>query len=178
MALNLKKYDPGIHCTLAYWMAKCGQREEEIAAAFGIPLGTLHSWRNRRAELREAMKPGRELFKNLVAGSLAKRALGYDFEEVTRERVAVEFRAEGSAAIPTKWKMKVTKRVKKNLPPDVGACVFYLVNRDSENWRDVKKVEVSGNVTQHADLSALSDEELKTYRAIAAKVEASVAGRN
>jgi hypothetical protein len=146
VSLNLKVYDPGIHCELAYWMAMAGQREEEIAEKFGIPLGTLHSWRNRHPELRDAMKPGRDFTDTLVKGSLLKRALGFEYIEVTRERVPVDFDVVGKVAVPVKWKMMVTKRVKKIIPGDVGAQAFYLKNRCGWKDRSELAVEHSGSM--------------------------------
>ncbi len=146
MSLNLKTYDPGIHCELAYWMAMAGQREEEIAEKFGIPLGTFHTWRNKHPELRDAMRPGRDFMDTLVKGSLLKRALGFHTEEVTKSRVPVEFDVVGKVAVPVKWKMKVTQRVKKLVAGDVGAQAFYLKNRCGWKDRSELAVEHSGSM--------------------------------
>ena len=140
MSLNLKVYDPGIHCELAYWMAMAGQREEEIAEKFGIPLGTFHSWRNRHPELRDAMKPGRDFMDTLVKGSLLKRALGFQYGEVTEELIKVRVGRK------IKSKMQVTKRITKLVAGDVGAQAFYLKNRCGWKDRSELAVEHSGSM--------------------------------
>jgi len=170
MALNLKTYDPGIHCELAYWMAMAGQREEEIAEKFGIPLGTFHTWRNRHPELHDAMKPGRDFIDSLVKGSLLKRALGYDYGEVTRENVQVGSNADGTP----KFRMKVIRRVKKHVAPDVGAQAFYLKNRCG--WKD--RFDVSHEVKKVFDFSNTPDEKLDEIERMILAAEVPSAGRN
>jgi hypothetical protein len=170
MAINLKKYDPGIHCMLAYYMAYAGRREEDIAAEFGIPVGTFHTWRNRHPELRDAMKPGRDWVDNLVEGSLLKRALGFETEEITREHIPVGTKKNGDA----KFKMVVTKRTTKLIPGDVGAQAFWLKNR--RGWKD--KYDVSHEVKKAFDFSKLPDEKLDEMERTLISAEVTIAGRN
>jgi len=40
--------------------------------------------------------------------------------------------------------MVVTKRVKKMVPPDTVAQIFWLKNRKPGEWRDKRDVEVAG----------------------------------
>jgi hypothetical protein len=172
--LNLKKYDPGIHPILFYWMAKSGLILEQIAKEIGVSAPTIDRWVAAHPELRDAMKPAKDFVDNLVEGSLLKRALGYDYDEVTRERVAVKFEVQGGQVVPVKWAMSVTKRVRKHFPGDVGAQAFWLKNRCG--WRD--KIDIAATVEHRQNFDALSDDELRMARALAAKLEAGVAGRN
>jgi transcriptional regulator with XRE-family HTH domain len=140
--LNLRRYDPGIHPILLYYMSLAGMTLEQIAEELGIAVITLKKWRQRYPELRDAMKPGKDFVDHLVEGSLLKRALGYDYDEVTRERVAIKFEVQGSVLVPVKWGMQITKRVKKHMPGDVGAQCMWAKNR--MGWKDRGSMELSG----------------------------------
>jgi hypothetical protein len=165
------KYDPGIHPTLCYYLAKDGLILAQIAERLGVSDRTLDAWVAKYPELREAMRPGKEYIDNLVEGSLLKRARGYDIVEVTRERVAETDSATGRV----RHSLKVTKKVTKHVPAEVAAAIFWLKNR--KGWRD--KVDIDHTVHDHRqDLANLTDDELTTMRALQAKLEASVAGRN
>lgn len=60
-----------------------------------------------------------------VVNSLYQRAVGMEYDEVTRELVEGE--------------MRVTKIVTKYIPPDVKAILAFLYNRDSQNWRAIQQ---------------------------------------
>lgn len=173
---STRRYCPGITTQLAYWMARSGLTDEQIAEELGVKRATFASWRKRYPELRDAMKPGKEFVDFLVQGSLLKRALGQKVREVTRERVPVEWEKIGQSAVPCRWAMKITKRVVKELPGEVGAQAFWLKNR--QGWRDAYDVKHGGTIEHKQDLSALTDEELVTMRSLAAKAEALRAGSN
>ena len=59
-----------------------------------------------------------------VENALLKRALGYEYTEVTKEYV------------PDVGKMTVTKEVTKQVIPDTTAQIFWLKNRKPGDWRD------------------------------------------
>lgn len=62
-----------------------------------------------------------------VENMLYKRAMGYEYDEVTEEY---------EAGFLTKKKV-----VHKHIPPDTGAQVFWLKNRRSDKWRDRREVD-------------------------------------
>ena len=110
--------------------AKRGLIDEQIAKNMGIGTSTLYEWKNRFPEIVEALKRGKEIVDQEVENALLKRALGYQYVEVRKER-----EGEGSA--------KITETVKEVLP-DVGAQIFWLKNRQPEKWRDKQSIEHSG----------------------------------
>jgi transcriptional regulator with XRE-family HTH domain len=153
-------------------MARAGLTLEQMAEELGIASGTMDKWRAKHPELKDAMKPGVDFVDALVEGSLLKRALGYEVVEVIRERVPVGF----NGTVPTRWAMKITKRLSKHVPGEVGAQCFWLKNR--KGWRDSIDMKHSGAITTRQDFSALSDDELRQVVALADKLEVPVAGRN
>ena len=61
--------------------------------------------------------------------------MGYEFEEVHRE---VNQTSRGNKT--------VIKKLKKHIPPDVTAQIFWLKNRDPERWRDKQEIQHSGEI--------------------------------
>lgn len=110
--------------------ARDGLTDEQIAARMGISVSTLYEWRKKYSEISESLKKGKEVVDIEVENALLKRALGYTYNEVTHERV-------GNQLIPTKI-------VKKEMPPDTTAQIFWLKNRKPEQWSDKK--DETGNI--------------------------------
>lgn len=118
--------------------ARDGLSNEQIAHNIGITAKTLCEWQNRFGEFRNALKKGKEVVDREVENALLKRALGYEYDEVTQE--PVEDKETGEV------QMRVTKRVTKQVAPDVTAQIFWLKNRKPDEFRDKRNVELSGSV--------------------------------
>ena len=72
------------------------------------------------------MLRGKEVVDTEVENSLLKRALGYTAEDVTEELI------DG--------RLVITKRVKKHIPADTTAMIFWLKNRMPGIWRNKEDV--------------------------------------
>lgn len=118
--------------------ARDGLSNEQIAHNIGITAKTLCEWQNRFSEFRNAIKKGKEVVDREVENALLKRALGYEYDEVTQEPVT-----DKDTGIT---EMRVTKRVTKQIVPDVTAQIFWLKNRKPDEFRDKRDVELSGSV--------------------------------
>ena len=133
--------------------ARDGLTDEQIAHNMGINIATLYAWKNKYSDICEALKKGKDVVDTLVENALLKRALGYTYTETTRERV---FNPEtGKAGIVT------TKEVVKEVIPDTTAQIFWLKNRRPDKWRDVKKLDVDGQLKTNNPFSDLTTEELR-----------------
>lgn len=118
--------------------ARDGLSNEQIAHNVGITAKTLCEWQNRFSEFRDAIKKGKEVVDREVENALLKRAMGYEYDEVTQEPVT-----DKDTGIT---EMRVTKRVTKQIVPDVTAQIFWLKNRKPDEFRDKRDVELSGKV--------------------------------
>lgn len=118
--------------------ARDGLSNDQIAHNIGITAKTLCEWQNRFSEFRNAIKKGKEVVDREVENAMLKRAMGYEYDEVTQE--PVEDKETGEV------QLRVTKRVTKQIAPDVTAQIFWLKNRKPDEFRDKRDVELSGSV--------------------------------
>lgn len=73
--------------TLLEGWARDGLTDEQIAHNTGITATTLYAWKNKYPEISESLKKGKEVIDRQVENALLKRALGFEYEEVTKERI-------------------------------------------------------------------------------------------
>ena len=118
--------------------ARDGLSNEQIAHNIGINKDTLYEWQKRFSDFSDALKKGKEVVDREVENALLKRAMGYEYDEVTQEPVT-----DKDTGIT---EMRVTKRVTKQVVPDVTAQIFWLKNRKPNEFRDKRDVDLSGHV--------------------------------
>lgn len=118
--------------------ARQGLTNEQIANNIGIGRTTLYEWSQKEPNIANAIKKGKEVVDFEVENALLKRALGYKYVEVTKEKV--------KNPITKEYEMVVTKEITKEVQPDTTAQIFWLKNRMTKQWRD--KVEVEANKEQ------------------------------
>ena len=104
--------------TLLEGWARDGLTDEQIAHNMGISAATLYNWKSKYLEVVEALKKGKDVIDREVENALLKRALGFQYDEITLTG-GVE-----------------TKRVTKMVVPDTTAQIFWLKNRRPDKWRD------------------------------------------
>lgn len=115
--------DKGIQLIAGWRQAGC--TIEEIRNKVGVDPRTFRAWRKKCPALEDALVLSKEIANVQVINSLYQRAVGMEYDEITRELVEGELR--------------VTKIVTKYIPPDVKAILAFLYNRDSQNWRAVQQ---------------------------------------
>lgn len=105
-------------CLLVQGWARDGLTDEQIASNIGVSYSTFREWLKKFPALQAALKIGKAPVDLQVENALLKRALGYDYQEVTCE--------DG----------KPVKVVTKHMAPDTTAQIFWLKNRRPDRWRD------------------------------------------
>lgn len=140
--------------------ARDGLTDKVIAANIGITPSTLYEWKKSYPEISESLKNGKEVVDRMVENALLKRALGYQYEEVS-EKYEMGILTE----------RKVTK---KEVIPDTTAQIYWLKNRKPEVWRD--KREQSGKEEYENDgfIEALRNQASETFREAGDIVETEV----
>lgn len=132
-------------------LCKLGATDKEIADFFEIAESTLNEWKLKYSEFSESIKNGKIKADAEVAHSLFKRATGYQYREITYEKIGpkedtVEVGEEGMEEMEVDlYKKKV---VIKEIPPDVAAQNIWLKNRrgrvtsDAQRWADKQEVDL------------------------------------
>lgn len=109
----------------------------EAATYFGVSEFTFCEWMAKDPEFAICMRVNKQLADERVERALYHRALGFS---VRAEEVKLN--PDGSV---------VRAQVIKHIPPDVGAAVFWLKNRQPHLWKD--KIDVSANIDGEVKLT-------------------------
>lgn len=122
-------------------MARDGLSDQQIAKNIGITVQSLYEWERRFPSFLEAIKKGKAPVDVEVENALLKRARGYTTTETIEEITTTGQKDENGRDI---IKEKHVRKVTREVPPDVGAIVFWLKNRRPGRWRD--KIEAAPEV--------------------------------
>ena len=138
--------------------ARDGLTDEQIASNMGITRKTLAVWKTKYSDICDTLKRGKAVVDIQVENALLKRALGYSYDEVTRERV-LDYDPSTGQVVDSH--MEITKTVKKEVQGDTTAQIFWLKNRRPEQWRDKRDVSVEGEISTNNPFKGLSTDELR-----------------
>lgn len=103
-----------------YRMAAAGLTDAQMAQVIGISRASLSEYKKDPA-FHEVLKKGKAISDARVVRSLFERATGYEHDSEEIKVIGTEV-----VRVPTI----------KHYPPDPTAIIFWLKNRDPENWRD------------------------------------------
>ena len=111
-------------------LAEQGHTDKEMAYVLGICEATLNNYKKDKRFL-ESLKKGKEVADKKVVRSLFERATGYEHPE---DKI---FCSDGVVTtVPTT----------KHYPPDTTACIFWLKNRKSDEWKDKHDHNLNGTL--------------------------------
>ena len=110
-----------------------------------------------KVELIESLKINKYIADLEVENQLLKRAKGYEYEEIVEEYYIDGKKIDGD---PKKVKPDKIHRkiIKKIMPPDVTAQIFWLKNRQPEKWRDKKNIDANLAFSHDDWIKKLDDE--------------------
>ena len=143
-------YDPE-YAETAYRHCLLGATDEDLAEVFDVETRTISNWKVSHPEFFQALKRGKREADAEVAESLYHKATGMEYVEEQAIKVkTVEY--ENGKRKSEKQHIEVVA-VKKFLPPDTTAIIFWLKNRDREHWRDRKDymVDIEADIRQWAE---------------------------
>jgi hypothetical protein len=126
--------------------ARDGLTDEQIANNLGIGTATLYEYKNKYPEFAEAIKNGKDDIDIEVENALLKRALGYEYEEITKEPLYNAVSGEPILNEDGTPKIAITKIVRKQVLPDTTAQIFWLKNRRPRQWRDKQDLGIEGGL--------------------------------
>lgn len=122
-----------------------GATDAELADFFEVCEATLNNWKNAHPEFLESIKSGKRIADAEVAQKLYGRAIGSEWTEEAAIKVKTVHYENGKRSMEEE--KVVTIPVKCAAPPDTTACIFWLKNRKSSDWRDKQDIAVTGTLT-------------------------------
>jgi len=152
-----RKYEGDKTDTQVYKYALLGLTDKEMANLLDITVSTFNKWKTDFPTFSESINDGKDKADAEVASKLHQRAIGVEWEEEQAIKVKRGINNEEIEKI----------KVKKRLPPDVGAINSWLSNRQRKRWKNRQDVEHSGDeenpvaIDVVPDLSKISDEQLE-----------------
>jgi hypothetical protein len=103
-----------------------GFTDSQIGEFFNVNESTINRWKIKHPEFCKSIKRSKQDFDRKVERALAERAIGYSHEETHISN----------------YQGKITKtQFTKHYPPDVVACIYWLNNRQSEQWASRKAID-------------------------------------
>ncbi len=103
-----------------------GATDEELASFFNVCEDTINEWKKTYEEFSVSVTRGKIMADAEVASSFFKRAKGF---EIDSEKV---FQSEG---------VIIRADTKTYYPPDAGAALNWLKNRQPKKWRDKQEID-------------------------------------
>jgi len=132
-------------------LCQAGLTDLELADFFGVSAATITNWKHQDSAFLGTLKNAKDISDERVERSLYHRAVGYSFDA---EEI---FQYQGEI---------VRAKVRKHMPPDTTAMIFWLKNRRKDTWRDVQRHEFG----RAGEFDKLSDAELVTELAKTAQL--------
>jgi DNA-binding XRE family transcriptional regulator len=109
--------------------ARKGLTNDQIAENIGINRDTLYDWQKKYPDFSDALKSTKEITVYEVEDALYKAAMGYFVEETI---TTVTSTGKSHTEIRKKW-----------IAPNTTAQIFFLKNKDPENWRERNDITLS-----------------------------------
>lgn len=110
---------------IAGW-ARRGLTDADISHNIGISVRTLIDWKRKYPAINACLKNSKDLADTIVENALFRKATGYKTKEVS-------YKADSDGNLVP------VSAVKKDVPPDTTAQIFWLKNRRPDLWRDRRK---------------------------------------
>jgi hypothetical protein len=153
------RYKPG-YAAQAAKLTKLGATDRELADFFEVTEATINNWKVQFPDFFESLTRGKEESDGRVEQSLYRRALGY-----SHDAVKIMMGKDGIER----------HRYVEHFPPDTTACIFWLKNRQPDQWRDKLDVDTGLTRGRASELLALIEKQL--IAAEGASIEAPATAR-
>ena len=119
-----------------------GATDDKLADFFEVAESTINNWKLAHPEFMESVTHGKAQYDDeAVVGAFHRRAIGFRYQEKVYET-------------DDSGELKLSKVFEKEQAPDAGACMNWLKNRKSSEWKDKQE----HSVTLSDDFESLLDD--------------------
>lgn len=134
-----------------------GATDVELAQVLEVTQRTLNRWKVIHPEFAEALRRGKEPADERIVNSLYHKAQDREIEEEQAIKLKTVTYGDNGKRLKEEERVEVVT-VKKFIPGDTTAMIFWLKNRRAQEWRDVHKHEHGkAGAFDHLDDKALDD---------------------
>lgn len=105
----------------------CGLTEKQLASFLDVSWDSIQHWKRTDKKFLNILKTAKAKFDQTVVKSLKDRALGY------RTTYKKNFVVSDGKDCGSHIESAIEEII---YPPDATSCIFWLKNRDRDNWRD------------------------------------------
>lgn len=137
-------------------LCSLGATDVDLAHFFDVTPRTLNRWKVTHPEFADALRRGKDPADDRIVNSLYHRAQDREIEEEQAIKVKKITYGDNGKKLMEEEKVEVVT-VRKFLPGDTTAMIFWLKNRRAKDWRDVHKHEHGGA----GAFDHLNDDQLK-----------------
>ena len=124
---------------IAGWKMR-GVPDEEVAENLGVAYSTFRRYIKQKPELEKVLMVTKDIADAKVEGSFFKRANGCVVREVTKEPYIDPITGHKAVDDEGNLRLRITKVIEKELPPDVGAGKWWLENRMPEIYKSKHEI--------------------------------------
>ena len=114
--------------------------DNDLADFFQVTTRTINRWKIAHPEFTAAIRRGKEAADNRIEDSLYHKAQEREIEEEQAIKVKTVTYGDNGKRLKEEERVEIIM-VKKIIPADTTAMIFWLKNRRAQTWRDVHKVE-------------------------------------
>lgn len=134
-----------------------GATDIELAEVLAVTQRTLNNWKAVHPEFAEALKRGKDPADERIVNSLYHKAQDREVEEEQAVKLKTVTYGDNGKRLKEEERVEVVT-VKKFIPGDTTAMIFWLKNRRHQEWRDVHKHEHGkAGAFDHMDDKQLAD---------------------
>ena len=133
-------FDPDYLRQAEFLCSQGAATDNDLADFFQVTTRTINRWKIAHPEFTAAIRRGKEAADNRIEDSLYHKAQEREIEEEQAIKVKTVTYNENGKRLKEEERVEIVM-VKKIIPADTTAMIFWLKNRRAQQWRDVHKHE-------------------------------------
>ena len=135
------EYQPE-YVAVAYAHSASGGMDAGLAEKLGVAVATIYRWKNEYPDFCDALRKGKTGFDQEVQDALLDKAKGATInKQVPIKLKDIEY--ENGKKLSERERVELVT-VTEQQAPDTGAMIFWLTNRQGDDWKNTQRRELTG----------------------------------